>query len=66
MVTPLLISMLLLGPVDIARDLRHFGEFRKIFRPNIGQDQTKFCYLNAEPVGLCHMVIPVLIIALRL
>ena len=58
--------MLLLGPVDIAREPWHFGNFRKILLPNIGEDQTKSYYLSAEPLGLCHMVNPALDIALRL
>ena len=33
--------MLLLGPVDIAWDLWHFGDFRKILLPTVGIDQTK-------------------------
>ena len=65
MVKPKL-TTLLLGPVDIAWDRRHFEDFRKILLPNIGEDQTKSHYdVSAEHLGLCHMVNPALDIALR-
>ena len=57
--------MLLLGPVDIGRDPWHFGDFRQTFLPNIGEDQTKSYYLSVKSLILCHMVNPVMFIALR-
>ena len=33
--------MLLPGRIYIARDHWHFGDFRNIFLPNIGEDQKK-------------------------
>ena len=40
----------------IARAPWHFGDFRNIFLPNIGEDQIKLYYLNAEPLALYHVV----------
>ena len=38
-------------------------EFCNIFLPNTGEDQKK-SYLSAEPLALCHMLNPSLVIAL--
>ena len=40
--------------------------FRKIFLSSIGENQTKSYHLSTEPLGLCHVVNPALVIALRL
>ena len=39
-------------------------DFCNIFLPNKGEDQ-KMSYVGAEPLALCHMLNPSLIIALR-
>ena len=44
---------------------RHFGDFRKIFLPNIGEGQKKSYHLSATPLALCQMVNPPGVIALR-
>ena len=36
-----LLTMLLTGRIYIARGPRHFGEFCKVFLPNLGEDQKK-------------------------
>ena len=51
-------------------DLHWFGplalwDFCNIFLPNKGEDQKK-SYMSAEPLALCHVLNPSLIIALRL
>ena len=43
----------------------HFGDFRNIFQPNVGEDQKKSYHLSVGPLALCHMVSPALVIALR-
>ena len=59
--------MLLLGPVYITNHVMpwHFGDFCYILLPNIGEDQTNSYHPRVEPLGLCHMVNPALITALR-
>ena len=49
----------------IALGLLHFGDFRNMFLPKIGEDQKKSHHLSVGPLALCHtMVNPVLVIAL--
>ena len=59
--------MLLIGPswIYIAQSPWHFGDFRKIFLPNIGEGQKNFYHLSTGPLALCHMVNPPRVIALR-
>ena len=45
--------------------LLHFGDFCNIFLANIGKDQKKSYHLSAKFLGLCHVVNPALVIALR-
>ena len=42
--------MLLPGRIYIALSLWHFGDFRNIFLPNIGEDQKKSYDLSAGPL----------------
>ena len=41
-------------------------DYRKIFLPNIGEDQKRTYHLSVGLLILCLMVNPVLVIALRL
>ena len=43
--------MLLPGRIYIALDPLHFGEFCKIFLPNIGEDQRNSDELSAGPLA---------------
>ena len=43
--------MLLPGRIYIALGPWHFGDFRNIFLPDIGEDQKKSCDLTAGPLG---------------
>ena len=57
--------MLVADGIYIARGPWYFGDFRNIFLLNIGEDQKKSYHLSAEPLALCQMVNPALIILLR-
>ena len=43
----------------------YFGDYRNVFLQNVGEDQKKSYHLCAEPLALCHVVNPILVIALR-
>ena len=43
--------MLLPGRLYIALDPWHFGDFRNIFLPNIGEDQKKSYDFSSEPLA---------------
>ena len=43
--------MLLSGRIYIALGPRHFGGFRNIFLPNVGEDHKKFSDLSAGPLA---------------
>ena len=43
--------MLLPGRIHIAQGPWHFGDFRNIFLPNIGEDQKKSYDLSAGPLA---------------
>ena len=60
--------MLLPGRIYIARGPWHFGDFRNIFLPNIGEDQTNLTISARGPLLVLRhiMVNPALINALRL
>ena len=61
--------MLLPGRIHIALGLWHFGDFRNIFLPSIGEDQKKGLAISARgpQLVLRHvMVNPALINTLRL
>ena len=57
--------MLFPSRIYIARGRWHFGDFRNILLPNIGEEQKEFYYLSPRPPALCHVVNPALVIALR-
>ena len=59
--------MLLLGRIYIALSPCHFGDFRNIFLPNIGEDQKKSFDLSASPLLVVrHIVVnPALVNVLR-
>ena len=59
--------MLLSGRIYIALDPWHFGDFRNIFLPNIGEDQKKSYDFSSGPLASTGyiMVNPTLINALR-
>ena len=66
MVPPILTNNHVIALVDLhCVGPRHFGDFRNIIQPNTDEDQTKSYYLSAEPLELCHMVNPALVIVLR-
>ena len=44
--------MLLQSQIYIALGPCHFGDFRKIFQPNIGEDQKKPYDLSAGPLAV--------------
>ena len=51
---------------DIARGPWHFGDFRNILRPNIGEDREKVSPSERGAPGYVpYMVNPALVIALR-
>ena len=56
------------GRIYIAWGPRHFGDFRKIFLPNIGEapPQKKFYHLRTGAPGTVHYLNLALITALRL
>ena len=58
--------MLLPGRTYIALGPWHFGDFRKIFLPNIGEDKKKVSPSEREAVALCLRKNPALVGALRL
>ena len=43
--------MLLPGRIYIALGPSHFGDFRNIFLPNIGEDQKKFYDFSSGPLA---------------
>ena len=43
--------MLLPGRIYIALGTWHFGDFRNIFLPNIGEDQNKFYDFSSGPLA---------------
>ena len=49
MVTPA--NHVISGPDYIAQGPRHFGDFRNIFLPNIGENQKKSYDLSAGPLA---------------
>ena len=63
-----LLTMQLTGPIRIfiAQSSWHFGDFRNIFMPNIGEGQNESYHLSTGPPALRHLVNPPLVIALRL
>ena len=46
-----LLTLLLPGQIYIALGLWHFGDFRNIFLPNIGEDQKKSYDWSAGPLA---------------
>ena len=60
-----LVTMLLPGRIYIALGPWHFGDFRKIFLPNI-EDKKKVSPSEREALALCHRINPALVVALRL
>ena len=62
-----MVTMLLLGRIYIALSPWHFGDFRNIFLPNIGEDQKKSFDLSASPLLVVrHIVVnPALVNVLR-
>ena len=62
-----LLTMLLPGRICIALGPWHFGDFRNIFLPNIGENQKKSYELSAGPQKVMRhiMVNPALVNALR-
>ena len=43
--------MLLPGRIYFALGPRHFGDFRNLFLPNIGEDQKKFYHFSWGPLA---------------
>ena len=58
--------MLLPSRIYIALGPGHFGDFRKIFVPNIGEDKRKVSPSEREALALCHRINPAQVVALRL
>ena len=58
--------MLLPGRIYIALGSWHFGDFRKFFLPNIGEDKKIVSPSEREALALCHRINPALVVALRL
>ena len=58
--------MLLPGRIYIALGPWHFGDFRKIFLPNVGEEKEKVLPSEREALALCHRINPALDVALRL
>ena len=61
-----LLTMLLPGRIYIALGPWHFGDFRKFFLPNIGEDKKKSHHLSGRPWHCAHRINSALVVALRL
>ena len=59
-----ILTMLFPGRIYIALGPWHFGDFRNIFLPDIGEDQIKVLPFERGAQALCHMVNSTLVIAL--
>ena len=58
--------MLFPGRIYITLGPKNFGDFRKIFLPNIGEDKKKVSLSEREALALRHRINTAVVVALRL